>query len=829
MNAISSSSLSTRRSVKNSPIIEHFEYYWGMERGDLSLDSQMNHIKLRSDMVQGLRDSNWVFMPTQDTLQAMYELVQYNMTAPVEARKRFLDVFPDKEYEYDVIPLCMNLKKRAALYAHGGTHIKAFQAPFADLPRIKSRAHPFFVVFMSSELLDGCAVHVLPMDRADLLMCSAGRIVSCWMKEPPAAFLVGPDVWKQHRHPLSDDGQEARTALGDSRKVNVSPMRLRRSTRAPCRQQKVAASVKPYARYDVRPTRTRGSALPRSGFESGEEDDHLAYDIADLRAWVDKVERRRGASSWPATWIDKEAADDDMLACYRRESARDADDALHPKTTHSGGGVALVGHDRSRYSSNNWAMRTCDTSNRKHDSAPELSDTRSSNVTEAANEDYKDMHTSYKGSRSVARRVSLLVPPSSSATRNCLCHKSYIMAAIPSEFISESKNMQDYPIVDFKVVDLDEGRFRRQIEHFEYYWGLQKGDLDLSSPLNHIRLRADMAKGLSSLRWTLIPTQYTLRKMQELSEYNMTADIHRRKNCLMEIPGEVYEYDFVPLFYLKKGRPTLYINRGKTTRAVRAPYTSMPRIKTRAHPLFVTFLADDQFDMCISTVMPAKKAKILSLALGDIVICWSKPPPSEFLVGPDVWKEHRHPLSDDGHGSDEGTLDTPLQDSQKGNMNVRSGVRKTTRAPCKQAKTTAAAKPYTRLGPRPLYKRSSALPRPGVKYDDEHSEGAGYPLSELRAWVDGAASQSQRRATRASWRATWIEEEAKRDALLAQYRTERARDPDNALDPHTNLLYSGGTIMGTSTDWAGHSSNNWASRIHGVCLMGTNVFTKEAD
>ncbi|KAL1735004.1 hypothetical protein EV714DRAFT_244482 [Schizophyllum commune] len=377
MNAISSSSLSTRRSVKNSPIvshrivdldagrnrrqIEHFEYYWGMERGDLSLDSQMNHIKLRSDMVQGLRDSNWVFIPTQDTLQAMYELVQYNMTVPIEARKRFLDVFPDKEYEYDVIPLCMNLKKRAALYAHGGAHLKAFQAPFADLPRIKSRAHPFFVVFMSSELLDGCAVHVLPMDRADLLMCSAGRIVSCWMKEPPAAFLVGPDVWKQHRHPLSDDGQEARTTLGDSRKVNVSPMRLRRSTRAPCRQQKVAASVKPYARYDVRPTRTRGSALPRSGFESGEEDDHPAYDIADLRAWVDKVERRRGASSWPATWIDKEAADDDMLACYRRESARDADDALHPKTTHSGGGVALVGHDRSRYSSNNWAMRTCDT------------------------------------------------------------------------------------------------------------------------------------------------------------------------------------------------------------------------------------------------------------------------------------------------------------------------------------------------------------------------------------------------------------------------------------------------------------------------------------
>ncbi|KAI5886936.1 uncharacterized protein SCHCODRAFT_02602659 [Schizophyllum commune H4-8] len=843
MNVISSTSLSTRRSVKNSPIIEHFEYHWGMERGDLSLDSQMNHIKqcrltssalVRSDMVQRLRDSDWVFMPTQDTLQAMYELVQYNMTAPIEARKRFLDVFPDKEYEYDVVPLCMNLKKRAALYAHGGAHIKAFQAPFANLPRIKSRAHPFFVVFMSSELLDGCAVHVMPMDRAELLMSSAGRIVSCWMKEPPATFLVGPDVWKQHRHPLSDDGKEARTALGDSRRANVSPMRLRRSTRAPCRQQKVATSVKPYARYDLRPTRTRGSALPRSGFESGEEDDHFAYDIADLRAWVDKVERRRGASSWPATWIDKEAADDDMLARYRRESARDADDALHPQTTRSGGGVALVGHDRSRYSSNNWAMRTQDT-------VPELSHASSSNVIEEAPRHLTKMsdlnatdwrlkmprrsipvrriwgklrakHPSEHQHGLISGGLGGLSPP-----RLKFVHKSHNMSAVPSECISEWKHMQDYSIVDYKVVDLDEGRFRRQ-----------KGDLDLSSPLNHIRLRADMAESLEKLRWTLIPTQNTLRKMQKLSEYNMSADIHRRKDCLKEIPGEVYEYDFVPLYCLKKGRPTLYVSRGKTTRAVRAPYTSMPRIKTRAHPLFVTFMADDQFDMCISTVMPAKKAKTLSLALGDIVTCWSKPPPSEFLVGPDVWKEHRHPLSDDGHESDECELDTPLQDARKGNMSLRSGVRKTTRAPCKQAKTTAATKPYTKLGPRPLYKRSSALPRPGVKYDDERPEGAGYPLSELRAWVDGAASQSQRRATRASWRATWIEEEAKRDALLAQYRTERARDAANALDPHTNLLYSGGTIMGTSTDWAGHSSNNWASRIHGVCLMGENVFARAA-
>ncbi|KAL1690256.1 hypothetical protein GGG16DRAFT_92612, partial [Schizophyllum commune] len=342
--------------------IEYFEYYWGMEKGDLNLDSQMNHIQLRSDMVDRLRDSEWVFMPTPDTLDSMFELAQYNATAPLEARKCFLDFFPAKEYEYDVVPLRMLTRKRATLYAHGGAHLRAFQAPFENLPRIKSRAHPFFVIFMASERLDATAICVMPPDRAKLLIRAAGRIVDQWSDEPPSAFLVGRDVWKQHRHPLSDDGQEARTALGNSCAVNFSPMRLRRTTRAPCRQQKVAASTKPYTRYDVRPAHARGSALPRPGLESGEEDARVICDIAELRAWADKVERRRGASTWPANWIDKEAADDDMLARYRRESVRDADDALHPQTTYNGGGVILgVSQDHSRYSSNNWAMRACDT------------------------------------------------------------------------------------------------------------------------------------------------------------------------------------------------------------------------------------------------------------------------------------------------------------------------------------------------------------------------------------------------------------------------------------------------------------------------------------
>ena len=97
--------------------------------------------------------------------------------------------------------------------------------------------------------------------------------------------------------------------------------------------------------------------------------------------------------------------------------------------------------------------------------------------------------------------------------------------------------------------------------------------------------------------------------------------------------------------------------------------------------------------------------------------------------------------------------------------------------------------------------------------------------------VDDAASSQvggvvSRRRTRAScsWPSTWLEAEEKEDAELASYRRERARDADNALDPTTNVLLSSGLIIGNGIDYSGYSSNKWAYRIHGVCLLGEDAF-----
>ncbi|KAI4521680.1 hypothetical protein K525DRAFT_284691 [Schizophyllum commune Loenen D] len=356
-----------RGELPHSPtphLIEHFEYYWGMEKGELDLESPLNHIELRLDMSERLSPGDWTLIPTPEILQLMLRMAEYNKIAPLHARKHYLVEFPAQEYEYVMIPLCMLQEKPPTLYVHGSARPKMYRPPYKDLPRIRSSAHPFFVVWVASEQIDMNASSYLPEEDAQLLTNALGDIVDCWDKQPPEAFLIGPDVWRQHRHPLSDDGQEADAALRDCRKVNVpTASKTRKTTRAPCRQQKTVAKAKPYARYDDRRAADRGSALPRPGVQSAERPEgYIAYDLSDLRTWNDRarVESTSTSLSWSPTWLDDEEASDGVLAQYRRESVRNAEDALRPQSTINGGGLVLGrGEDRSRFSSNNWAMRAC--------------------------------------------------------------------------------------------------------------------------------------------------------------------------------------------------------------------------------------------------------------------------------------------------------------------------------------------------------------------------------------------------------------------------------------------------------------------------------------
>lgn len=375
-------------------------------------------------------------------------------------------------------------------------------------------------------------------------------------------------------------------------------------------------------------------------------------------------------------------------------------------------------------------------------------------------------------------------------------------------------------IVHHRIVALDEGHYRRQIQHFEYYWGLQKGELDLSSPLNHIELRSDMAEKLLALEWVFMPTKETLKSMQQMAKHNATADLHSRRNGLKELSNEEYEYDVVPLWMLKRDCPALHVNRRSGVKTFLAPYKRFPRIKSRAHPLFVTFMASGQLDCCAHLIYPDKKATSLVNSVGDIVSSWMKEPPAAFLVGPDVWREHRHPLSDDGQ-----TVNSALRDSRVGNMaEAESRVRKTTRAPCRQLKTITKTTPYAKCDMRPARARGSVLPRSDVESGGENSMG--YDLSDLHTWIESVG----RRPGKGTfvWQPTWLDDEAGQDEGLARYRQEPSRDAEDALHPQTTMN-GGGLLLGFGVDRSGYSSNNWAMRTYHTCLWADDPWVHIKD
>ncbi|KAI5886938.1 uncharacterized protein SCHCODRAFT_02602661 [Schizophyllum commune H4-8] len=357
---------------------------------------------------------------------------------------------------------------------------------------------------------------------------------------------------------------------------------------------------------------------------------------------------------------------------------------------------------------------------------------------------------------------------------------------------ADAANIQAEAVVNYCLVDIDAGRYQRQMEHFEYYWGLGKGELALDTELNHIQLRKDMADKLDCQEWAIMPTQDTLDAMISLSRYNASQDVNARRHYSEILPEVEYEYEFVPLYVCQP----IYAKTGRSTRTFRPPYARMPRLKSRAHPLFVIFKMVDVLILFISTSDSKERAYTCSAI--DVAKCWEATPPPEFLIGSDVWQSHRHPLSDDG---------SKVQDQLKGGKRTHKqprNVRKSTRAPCSLPKAHTGPSIYDRQQ-RPIKEMTSALPLYRLSGRTESSSGLSE--QELHDWMERARGQ-----------ASAPPDSTADDRLLAEYQKERARDPDNALRLR-NVYDLGGVITGPrGSDRSRYSSNDWAMHVFNTCL-----------
>ncbi|KAL1668212.1 hypothetical protein GGF50DRAFT_124141 [Schizophyllum commune] len=336
---------------------------------------------------------------------------------------------------------------------------------------------------------------------------------------------------------------------------------------------------------------------------------------------------------------------------------------------------------------------------------------------------------------------------------------------ILSSSISTQKDMDALSIINYRLINLDTGYYRRQMEHFEYYWGMEKGTLDLSTPLNHIQIRSDMAERMDNSEWAILPTKKTIDTIKALTEFNTTAGTHKRKHFTEELPEQEYEYDFLPLCLTKRDRPSMYLKRGSTVRTIKKAYSKVPRIRSRAHPLF----------------------------------------------------KHRHPSSDDGSVA-RAQLKT-CNPSRA--LRPERAMRKSTSAPSPQLKHRQDRPSiYDHARRRPSPPRSAVLPRSARASESGSSDSAidaNFSPTDLRDWLDSISPKPKSKSKNA------CPPSPKCDAVLARYRKESAREPRNAL--RVTLMYTTSGLVGggsSETSLSIYCSNDWAMNIYDKCLWSSN-------
>ncbi|KAJ3968863.1 hypothetical protein EV361DRAFT_951962 [Lentinula raphanica] len=139
------------------------------------------------------------------------------------------------------------------------------------------------------------------------------------------------------------------------------------------------------------------------------------------------------------------------------------------------------------------------------------------------------------------------------------------------------------PIQNFRLFT---GPFHAQATDLEFFWGLEKGELDLWSPLNCISVRADVARLFLDWELGLIPSHNVLKTLADTIEENIDSPIDQRRCCFEVLPPGEYEYDLVPL---QKDSPChLFVigDGSNPSQQLDLDLPHFPRVRLNVHPAF---------------------------------------------------------------------------------------------------------------------------------------------------------------------------------------------------------------------------------------------------
>ncbi|KAF5344407.1 hypothetical protein D9758_015459 [Tetrapyrgos nigripes] len=165
------------------PHPHYIEYFMGLKKSELCLESTINLISLQPSMSRVLKAGKWSFAPTEETLELMADLQRYNYANPMSRRLHFAKVLPFKEYEYELI----NLGITDRIFVHGSHGTTHFDYPYTDMPQFKSDIHPFLVAAHCHLTLFECedwSLYNAALDRLFSLSCLAAM----WSCDVPMEF-----------------------------------------------------------------------------------------------------------------------------------------------------------------------------------------------------------------------------------------------------------------------------------------------------------------------------------------------------------------------------------------------------------------------------------------------------------------------------------------------------------------------------------------------------------------------------------------------------------------------------------------------------------------
>ncbi|KAL1742950.1 hypothetical protein HDZ31DRAFT_65505 [Schizophyllum fasciatum] len=118
-------------------------------------------------------------------------MAKFNKTADLHLRKNYLQEFPGGEFEYDFVPTGMAKYGRPTVYVHDAAGCKAFDVPYKGVPRIRSRAHPFFMLQLADAQVWLSRPTTMPCMKAKRRIDAMMAIISSWEAQPPKNFLGG--------------------------------------------------------------------------------------------------------------------------------------------------------------------------------------------------------------------------------------------------------------------------------------------------------------------------------------------------------------------------------------------------------------------------------------------------------------------------------------------------------------------------------------------------------------------------------------------------------------------------------------------------------------